>query len=587
MPSATPSSSNPASPESASVGRRPWQESSDEPNALEAAFIIFWRWSVVGWLFWMAVLHWLWASLALRAGWIHNDPRPFLLRQFLERASGTWIKLGQILAMRIDFIPPPFIEELSNLFENVPPFPFEAARRIVESDLGRPIEEIFTVFPEKTIAAASFGQVYRAVLRSGQEAAVKVMRPGLSTVIKADLIQLRILGFFSDTFGLLGSIQLKPQITQLERILREEIDYGIEADHIRRAVATSRYYRIMHVPRVYDDYSSSRVLTMEFLSGTWMTEILSAIRDHNEEELAVFRSRGINFTLLAERIFEIGMRQIFEVGSFHADPHAGNIVIQSNNVVGYVDFGIVGEMDDTLRDLQERYFLAVKDRKVSEAARALGEMAVVPSNSSRQLDEFRTEAAALVQKWLDHVDNSKSSLREKGSAQLLLSNVALIRKHSFSLMENTMRYYRALIIADVIILQLDPNFDAVRHLKRYFIRRQIRRTRVEMSPHAVLATTAEYFHLWFQGPGMIRQVNRFLLNNEDQMTEVTSRLDIFYKNMARLSLAALLLVLGARLFGIHDVGKLVAFPIVLDWRWVSPLLLLFWRGCASFNRYPA
>ncbi len=583
MPAAPPSSSIPASPESAPGGRRPGQESLDEPNGLEAAFIIFWRWNVVGWLFWMAVLHWLWASLALRAGWIHKDPRPLLLRQFLERASGTWIKLGQILAMRIDFIPPQFIEELSNLFENVPPFPFETARRIVESDLGRPIAEIFTLFPEQTIAAASFGQVYRAVLRSGQEVAVKVMRPGLSTTIKADLIQLRILALFFDTFGLLGSIQLKPQITQLERILREEIDYCTEADHIRRAVAKSRYYRIMHVPKVYDDYSSSRVLTMELLSGTWMTEILSAIRDQDEEKLAVFRSRGINFTLLAERIFEIGMRQIFEVGSFHADPHAGNIVIQPGNVVGYVDFGIVGEMDDALRDLQERYFLAVKDRKVSEAARALGEMAVVPSNRSRQIDEFRAEAGALVQKWLDHVDNRGSSLREKGSAQLLLSNVALIRKHEFSLMENTMRYYRALIIADVIILQLDPDFDSVRHLKRFFTRRQIRRLRVEMSPHAVLATTAEYFHLWLQGPGMIRQVNRFLRTNEDQVTEVTTRLDVFYKNAARLSLAGLLLVLGARVFGIHDIGKLVDFPVVLDWRWVSPMLFLFWRGSVSFS----
>jgi hypothetical protein len=105
-----------------------------------------------------------------------------------------------------------------------------------------------------------------------------------------------------------------------------------------------------------------------------------------------------------------------------------------------------------------------------------------------------------------------------------------------------------------------------------------------LTPHAVLATTADYFHLWLQGPGMIRQVNRFLRNNEDQVTEVTTRLDSFYKNAARLSLAGLLLVLGARVFGIHDVGKLVAFPIVLDWRWVSPMLFLLWRGSVSFSR---
>ena len=164
---------------------------------------------------------------------------------------------------------------------------------------------------------------------------------------------------------------------------------------------------------------------------------------------------------------------------------------------------------------------------------------------------------------------------------MLLSNIALIRKYGFSLMENTMRYYRALIIADVIILQLDPDFNFVRHLKHYFMRRQMRRLRAGLSPESILTTTAQYVHLFVNGPSTIQRIIR---EYENDAAEALTRVDTFLKNAAHLTLVILVLVLVARVFRIHDVGKLVSFPVSLNWRWFSPMLFLAWRTFVSLSR---
>jgi ubiquinone biosynthesis protein len=542
------------------------------------------RWNRVGWMFWGALFKWILVSVTIRFSARVRDRRPYILRSFMERAGGAWIKLGQILAMRSDFLPPEMVDELSKLLDQVPPFSHQLARQIIEADLGRPLSDMFAVFPAETIASASFGQVYRATLRSGELVAVKVKRPDLEIVIAADVIQLKILSFVLDGLNLLGSIQLRPQIKQLEKILNEEIDYHFEADNIRSAVEKSRFFPIMKVPKLYDDYCGARVLTMEFLTGTWMNEILLAIRENDEYKLSQMREQGIDLKLVARRMFEIGMRQLFEVGTFHADPHAANIVILPNNVVGYVDFGIVGEMDEDLGDAQSRYFQAVKDGRIAEAARAMSEMVVVPSDIRNRLPAFRRRLEDLVREWLRHITNPDSTLREKSTAQLLINNIAVIREFGFSLIEDAMRYYRALIIADVVILQLDPQFDGVQSLRRYYSRRQVRQLRAGFSRQNTLRTLSSYAELWLAGPTIAADLQRRLRSGEGQVAEVLSRLDRFYLGLARMSAAGFVLVLILRAFGIKDLGPLLRMPFHLDWLVMSVLLFVTWRLAVIFKR---
>ena len=547
-------------------------------------FRILIRWSRINWLLYVSVIQWIWVTVGLRLGLRQDDSRPRILRRFLERAGGAWIKLGQILAMRSDFLPPRMIDELQELLDNVPPFPYKIAKEIIIDDLGRPIDEVFEHFPEKTIAAASFGQVYRAVLITGEEVAVKVMRPGLKLIVRSDLLQLRILAFFFDTFRLLGSIRLKTQIDQLEPILYEEIDYHFEADNIRRAVEQSRHFRILKIPRVYDDLCTSRVLTMEFLTGIWLNDILAAIHANDTEKLEEFEACGLNRKLAARRIFEIGLRQIFEIGNFHADPHAANIVVLEGNVIGYVDFGIVGQMDEELAESQGRYLQAVKDLRINDAARALSESVVIPQRLQRKLPEFRARLANQVRDWITMVNNPDSALRQKSIARLLLDNIMLIRKFRFELMENTMRYYRALIIADVIVLQLDPEFDTVRGLNRYFRRREIKQLRRAINPQTITWTSVDYFHLWLNGPRIARQVSRYLRRQEEEFGVVSAQYVALYRAFARGFILAFIAVIIARVLGVPDVATVIRFPFSLDWRWFAPFLLICWRVFSIVGR---
>jgi len=546
------------------------------------------RWTRINWLLYVGLTQWVWVSVGLRLGFRKDDSRPRILRRFLERAGGAWIKLGQILAMRSDFLPPRMIDELAELLDNVPPFPYEIAKETIIADFGRPIEKVFATFPEKPIAAASFGQVYRAVLVTGQEVAVKVMRPGLKLIIRSDVLQLRVLAFFFDTFRLLGSIRLKTQIDQLERILHEEIDYHFEADNIRRAVEQSRHFRIMKIPRVVDHLCTARVLTMEFLTGIWINDILAAIHANDEAKLEEFYACGLNRKLVARRIFEIGLRQLFEIGNFHADPHAANIVVLKGNVIGYVDFGIVGQMDEELAESQSRYLEAVKDSRINDAARALSETVLIPERFQRQLPEFRVRLANQIRDWIARINNPHSALRQKSIAKLLLDNIVLIRQFEFELTENTMRYYRALIIADVIVLELDADFDTVRGLNRYFHHREIRQLRIKANPQSVAGTSVDYFHLWMNGPRIARQLSRFLRRQEEDFGVVASQYVALNRTFARGSMLAFLVVIIAALlprpFKTPDVGVFIHFPISLDWRWFAPFLLVCWRVFSIVSR---
>lgn len=533
-------------------------------------------WFLMAWL----VFRWVWISLTVREPRALIFARAHALRDFLERAGGAWIKLGQLLAMRIDFFPPEMVDVLSSLLDRIPPFPFAVARRILEEDLGRPLEDLFTEFPEKTIAAASFGQVYRAVRRSGEVVAVKVQRPNLRTIIAADTVSLGWLAFWVDSLRLLGSLRLGSQVAQLKQILEEELDYDYEAENIRRALAVSGTLPIMKIPRLHEDLLGPRVLTMEFLSGRWMNEILARLRNEGEAGRRALEREGLDLVLVAKRMFDIGMRQIFDVRTFHADPHAANIVVVDLDVVGYVDFGIAGTMDDDLAEKQERYFQAIKDERVADAAQAMTEMVEVPERRRHLLPEFRTNLEAQVRRWLREA--KEGTIEDKSSARLLLSNIALVREFGFNLISGAMRYYRALIISDVIILQLDPDFDFVYHLRRYFRRRQLRRLREWSRPERLQNLTAEYAELFLNGPGLMRRLQEGLRAGGEAIVVGTRLFDRVFFTLSLSSLAGLVAVLAARALGVHDVGAYLSSSLHVDWKLAAAGFFVLWRGFGRF-----
>jgi ubiquinone biosynthesis protein len=395
-------------------------------------------------------------------------------------------------------------------------------------------------------------------------------------------VSLRGLAFWVDSLRLFGSLRLRAQVAQLQEILEEELDYGFEAENIRRALEVNHYNRLIRIPRLYEELLSLRVLTMEFLTGHWMNDVLARLRNEGDAGREVFEKHGVDLRLVAQRMFDIGMRQLFEVRTFHADPHAANIVIVEGDTVGYVDFGIVGTMDEDLADKQERYFQALQDGRVTDAAAAMVEMVEVPERRRDRIDEFQSSMELLIRRWLERL--REGTLEDKSTARLLLSTLGLIRDYGFNLVSGAMRYFRALIIADVIILQLDPDFDFVHHLRRYFRRRQLRQIREWSRPERMRMLAADYAELVITTPGLVRQLSEGLRAQREALIVGTGMLDRFYFGLSLASLGALAVVLGARAFGFHDMGELARLDVHLDWKVAAAAFVVAWRVFATFAR---
>src|SRR5947209_18926446 len=264
------------------------------------------------------------------------------LREVLDELGPTFVKFGQLLSTRPDIVPPDIIAELRGLQDDVRPFPFEQAERVIEEDLGNSIERLFLEFEREPVAAASIGQVHRAVLPNGKVVAVKVQRPGAPRQIEADLALLyQAAKLVKERVRALDFIDARGLVDEFARQIRQELDYRLEARHAQafhRDFAADPY---VHVPRIYWSYTRARVLTMEWLQGTQLADV-------DTLPLSLDERRD-----LAYRVAETWMTMIFRHGFFHGDPHPANIlVLDEAGAIGLVDFGAAGKL--TADDMTKR-----------------------------------------------------------------------------------------------------------------------------------------------------------------------------------------------------------------------------------------
>lgn len=271
------------------------------------------------------------------------------IRRVLEELGSTYVKLGQILATRPDLIPMSLIHELRKLQDDVPAFDPNAARQTVEEELGAGVDELFSSFEPEPLAAASIAQVHRATLKSGDEVVVKVQRPGLRQKIRADLDLLHLIAELAEErIPELRRWQPTAIVAEFDKSIHREIDFGREAHNIRKFAKNFEGDPGIYAPRVYDDLSTERVLTMEFIKGVKMTSEGIASREGALDRETVART-GIRCIL----------RQVFVHGFFHADPHPGNVFVMDGNVVCLLDFGMMGQLDQERIDDLLAFLVAV------------------------------------------------------------------------------------------------------------------------------------------------------------------------------------------------------------------------------------
>jgi ubiquinone biosynthesis protein len=413
------------------------------------------------------------APLGIRPRARHGRRPAEAVRLFLQDVNGALLKLGQILAMRVEFLPEEYIAELQKLLDEVPPFDSALARSIVEQELGMPVGRAFRTFEETPLAAASFGQAHAATLHSGREVVVKVQRPGIAAIVNADLALFRIVAAIADATGLTGRNPLRDLQREFESWTRDELDYRIEASHIQEIYEKSNGSPSERIPKVYWTHTARRVLTMERLRGLWIKDLIAAMRaDPEALDDRLMVEFATDLKSISEHMLQNALRQIFVYGIYHADPHAGNLMVMPNGRIGYVDFGIVGRIGSRSKTKQVRVHIALESGDFDEFFGAILSTLEPPYNAD--LDRFERSVRGSYDDWVNAQWMRGINLRDKSFARLMLRINFAAQKTGVGLRDVEIRIFRALATVDGAILVLSPSLDVRAELRQFFRSYQIR-----------------------------------------------------------------------------------------------------------------
>jgi ubiquinone biosynthesis protein len=368
--------------------------------------------------------------------------RPQRVRMTLEELGPTYIKLGQVLSTRPDLIPVEFIEELAKLQDRVPPFPFAEAEALIQRELGRPSAELFERIDPEPTASASIAQVHRARLKNGEEVALKLQRPGMRTIIEVDLeIMLHLATLAERHVEELALHRPVKIVEEFARTLEKEIDFRIEATHIERIAQGFLDDPTVYIPAVYREYSSSHILTTEFVEGIKISDI------------AKLDACGYDRRLLCARGADIVLKQVFQHGFFHADPHPGNIFALPGNVICLVDFGMVGVVDRQTREMFVELVDSIVRRNESRAAQVL--LRLTTWDEPPDLRELERDVSEFMGRHLYR------PLREIEVGKLLQDLLQLAARFRLRIPPDIFLMLKAVSTVEDVGRMLDPQFDMI------------------------------------------------------------------------------------------------------------------------------
>jgi ubiquinone biosynthesis protein len=373
---------------------------------------------------------------------------PERLRLAFEELGPTFIKFGQVLSSRPDIIPAEYIQELSKLQDDVPEFPFEDARKLIESQLKRPVTDIFLHLDEKPRAAASLAQVHRAKLLSGDDVAVKVQRIGVDKVIENDI---RILREFA---GLVErripeSRRYEPRglVDEFARSIRHELDFVREGRNIDRFRKYFSGTPIVYIPKVYWELTTPKVLTIEYIDGIKITDIAS------------LDAAGLDRKAIAVNGANITLKEVFEFRFFHADPHPGNLFVCENNIIAPVDFGMTGTIEEDVADQMSGVFLAVLEKDVDGLVKNLRALGV--AEDVEDIRSFKIDVRDLVDRYYGL---PLSKIEIGGVFRELMG---IVQRYRLRLPHNFAMIGKALMITEGVGRALYPDFNILEIAKPY------------------------------------------------------------------------------------------------------------------------
>ncbi len=420
--------------------------------------------------------------------------RPQRLKLFFEESGGAFIKLGQILALRRDFLPAEYTLELLKLLNNMPAAPFSEVHKIFIEEMGKPVGGFFSSFDDEPIGSASIAQVYKAVLKDGAEVAVKIRRPGIEKVFEADFLIISFLASVIDLFNLTSSLNIKEVADDFIRWTKRELDFRNESNNAAAFLKYSQGYPATIIPKQYQEHTSAKVLVQEFISdGISVLDIV--LGKYNHQQLM---EKGIDSDQMALYLIKDAMRQYFIDGFFHADAHPANLALlpsDENSPYGklaYFDFGIVGEAEKENRLILLKFVYAVSIKDIEMTTKHLLEYGKknfkyeissyfrVEPKKQKIVDEiigkieevivsrFKKEVQEIMEPWFNAVKDGGASLKSRSSALVFLNLVKKAEKYGVHFPLDIILFFRGLVIDDMVALQISPRFDIMEAMQSFF-----------------------------------------------------------------------------------------------------------------------